>query len=129
MKSNFLLYILILLSLWALTIFGFVLIRFGKTGVIIFTLVGTSWMLIVAGLVGPKKLKTRIREFQIWTRTKTVIFFPVHPYQAIDEALKGGIKEFVPTKERIKNFLILTLITLIFAVISIILFLMFLKYN
>ena len=121
MKSNFLLYILILSSLWVLLVFGFILAYFfSDTGLVIFALIGISWMLIAAGLMGPKRLKTRMREFQIWSRTKAVIFFPVHPHQAIDEALKGGIKEFVPTKERIKNFLILNIITLIFVVILII---------
>ena len=121
MKSNFLLYILILSSLWVLLVFGFILAYFfSDTGLVIFALIGISWMLIAAGLMGPKRLKTRMREFQIWSRTKAVIFFPVHPHQAIDEALKGGIKEFVPTKERIKNFLILTIITLIFSVVLII---------
>ena len=120
MKSNFLLYILILLSLSILLILGFVLPRFfSNMGFIVFILIGTSWMLIVTGFLGPKKLKTRMREFQIWLRTKAVIFFPLHPYQAIDEALKGGVREFVPTKQRIKNLLILTIITLIFAVLVI----------
>jgi len=120
MKSNFLLYTLILLSLCILLVLGFVLPGFfSNIGFIIFILIGALWMLIVAGFLGPKKLKTRMREFQIWFRTKAVIFFPLHPYQAIDEALKGGVKEFVPTKQRIKNLLILTIITLIFAILVI----------
>ena len=120
MKSNFLIYILILLSFSILAVGGFMLVRFfSSVGMFIFAFLGISWMLFVTGLMGPKSLRTKIRESQVWFRTKAVIFLPIHPYLPIDEALKSGVKEFLPTPKRIVNWFIVKIVWFIISILII----------
>lgn len=111
MISKLITLILITLSFTILAVFGILTARFSSLFFsYIFAGLGILWLLTVSGLVGPKSLKKRMREFFTYFGTKTKLFFPLDPYQPIDEILKSGAKEFWPTKERAKNFLFWSII-------------------
>jgi hypothetical protein len=68
-------------------------------------LVATLIMLFSVGLIGPKKLKDKIRRSVQWQWTKASLFLPVDPYKPAGEALKEGADNCFPAKERLRNFL------------------------
>lgn len=76
---------------------------------IIFLILLVLFLLLAFGLIGPKWLKRRVQKLNVWYYTRAVLFFPTHPYKPLREALKEGVKEFFPTRERIKNVAILSL--------------------
>jgi hypothetical protein len=62
-------------------------------------------VLLVAGLIGPKWLKERMRRQVRWSWRDASLFMPMDPYKPGGDALKEGIDNFYPTKERVRNFL------------------------
>ena len=81
------------------------------------------FLLTFFGLIGPRKLREKMRKFNTWYYRDSALLFPLDPYKPIEEALKESAENFLPTKERMRNSLkivwIIITITLIGIVASI----------
>lgn len=65
-------------------------------------------MLLVSvyyGLIGPKWLREPMRRFTKWEFYGTSLFFPLDPYKPLPQALREGVRNFFPTRERAKQWL------------------------
>jgi len=70
---------------------------------------GFLLMLLLLGVVGPKRIKERIRRLIRWYSYDAELFLPLDPYKPISKALKEGVENFMPTKQRLLNFLYVNL--------------------
>jgi len=70
---------------------------------------GFLLMLLLLGVVGPKRLKERMRRLIRWYSYDSQLFLPLDPYKPIAKALKEGVENFVPTKQRLVKFLYVNL--------------------
>jgi len=61
-------------------------------------------MLVLLGVIGPKRLKQRMRQLAHWYSYDAQLFLPLDPYKPVSKALKEGIKNFMPTKKRLLNY-------------------------
>jgi len=61
-------------------------------------------LLVFTGIIGLKPLKELMRYLWVWRNYEATIFFLIHPYKPVDEAVKEGVKNFLPTKKRVKEF-------------------------
>ena len=66
------------------------------------TITSLLFLLLFFGIVGPNWLKVRMRRLNKWLSMQATLFFPVNPYKSLPEALKQGLKEFWPTKGRLR---------------------------
>lgn len=69
----------------------------------LFWAVGVLIILLLAGLIGPQWLKERMRRQVRWFWRDASVFMPTDPYKRPGEALKEGLHNFWPTKERLRN--------------------------
>jgi len=89
--------------------------------------VGVLVLLLFSGLIGPKWLKEKMRRQVLWSWRDASLFMPMDPYKPIGQALKEGIDNFNPTKERFRNFLNLELgkLLLLVGIVSLVLILLY----
>ena len=62
-------------------------------------------MLLLLGVVGPKRFKERMRRLIRWYSYDAELFLPLDPYKPISKALREGIENCIPTKRRLLNCL------------------------
>ncbi len=82
-------------------------------------------LLVVSGIGGPRSLRDRMRKLTTRYYKDASLFFPIDPYKPLPEALREGWKNFLPTKERVRNWERLTSIELSVLGISVIFALVF----
>ena|SRR6266513_2273284 len=75
----------------------------------LFWAVGVLIILLLAGLIGPLWLKEKMRRQVRWYWRDASPFMPMDPYKPPSEALKEGFNNFWPTKQRIRNNLLIAL--------------------
>jgi len=61
-------------------------------------------MLVFLGVIGPKGLKERMRRLIRWYSYDAELFLPLDPYKPLSRALREGVENFAPTKQRLLNF-------------------------
>ena len=88
------------------------LLLFGATGALI--------VLMVAGIIGPKWLKNRMRRLIRWYWGPASLIMPMDPYKPVGEALNEKASDFGSKQERVKNnnIVILGQLLLTFSVLA-----------
>jgi len=83
-------------------------------------ILATLFLLAAFGLIGPKPLRDRVRRVNTWLFKDAELFLPIDPYKPLPEALREGAAHFWPTKERVRNWLLLNGLIVCFAIVGII---------
>jgi hypothetical protein len=87
--------------------------------VILFATVSVICLLILFGIIGPQRLRNRMRKFITWYYRDAALFGPIDPYAPIAPAVKEQIHNFWPTKERVRNAVFLALLIIAIAILSV----------
>jgi len=77
-------------------------------------------ILLLFGLIGPSWLRNLVRRFHTFFEKDAVILFPIDPYKPLPDAVKEGMENFWPTKERFRKFLLMVALFLSIAGIGVI---------
>lgn len=82
------------------------------------SLVALAFLLVALGYLGPKRFREWLRKLNRWFVCESAPIFPVEPYEPISESAKSGIRQFFPSKKRLRNSLRLVMFVLLFVVFA-----------
>jgi len=85
-------------------------ITFGQIVILVVAFAAAILMVLLsAGLIGPKRFRKRVRRLVTWYWQDASPFMALDPYKPAGEALKEGVDNFLPTKQRFRNNLTVAL--------------------